>query len=245
MALSPVEALARAGLFDALLSVVFPTVCPACGALLAQPSQGPLCGACWSSVPRHVVPLCRCGFPLHAPGSELCGRCRRGQQGFMQGFSIGPYRGALRTVIRELKYRGRRQAARSLADILVSEARAAQLLGEAQALIPVPLHPLRLRERGFNQSLVIARALARRTGIPVWSTSLRRVRPTAPQTGLSAAARRINVAGAFECRERLDDQTVVLVDDVLTTGATVRSCAGALKRAGAREVRVLTLARVV
>lgn len=245
MGWSTVAPSVRAGLFDAVLSAVFPTACPACGVLLVQPSHGPLCRPCWSSIPRHAAPLCRCGFPLQASGVELCGRCRRGQQGFSQGFSIGPYRGALRIVIRELKYRGRRQAARSLADILLSEARTAQLLGQAQGLIPVPLHPRRLRERGFNQSLLIARVLAYRTGISVWPARLRRVRPTPPQTGLTAAARRLNMAGAFECRERLDGQTVVLVDDVLTTGATLRSCANALTRAGAGEVRVLTLARVV
>jgi ComF family protein len=235
----------RAGLLDALLSTVFPTACPACGALLAQPSMGPLCRPCWFSLPRHAAPLCRCGFPLQAPGLELCGRCRRAQQGFARGHSIGPYRGALRIVIHELKYRGRRQAARLLAEILASEPRTALILREAQALVPVPLHSLRLRERGFNQSLLIARALARQAGVPVWPATLRRVKATPPQTGLTAAARRLNMAGAFECRERLAGQIVVLVDDVFTTGATLRSCAGALKRAGAGEVRVLTLARVV
>ncbi len=235
----------RAELVDALLSTVFPTACPACGALLAQPSKGPLCAACWASLPRHKVPLCLCGFPLQAPGLAECGRCRRDQQGYTEGHSIGPYSGALRTVIHELKYRGRRQAAPLLAAILSSEPRAVLVLREAQALVPVPLHPRRLRERGFNQSLLIARSLASQAGVPVWPATLRRVRPTPPQTGLTAAARRLNMAGAFECRERLAGQILVLVDDVFTTGATLRSCAGALKRAGAGEVRVLTLARVV
>ena len=112
--------------------------------------------------------------------------------------------------------------------------------------MPVPLHPRRRAERGYNQSELLARALAPRLALGVAAGALVRRKDTAPQTGLSAAARRQNVSGAFAVRRRalVVDRAVILVDDVLTTGATARACALALRAAGAREVRLLTVARV-
>jgi ComF family protein len=159
---------------------------------------------------------------------------------------MGPYAGGLRLLIHELKFRGRRRVAIHVAETIVAHTGARDLLSAGSVLVPVPLHPRRRRERGFNQSEVLADAIGRRCGLRVASAALVRRKETASQTGLSAAARRANVAGAFAVRRRtlVAGHIVVLVDDVVTTGATARACARALRQAGAREVRLLTLARV-
>jgi ComF family protein len=164
---------------------------------------------------------------------------------YSAGASLGPYEGGLRTLIHELKYRGRRRVAGRLADLLVALPQVRDLVHRA-VLVPVPLHPRREGERGFNQAQLLAGEVARRAGLEPPRLALVRRKDTAPQTGLSAARRRSNVAGAFAVRRRAQvaGRVVVLVDDVMTTGATVRACARALREAGAAEVRVLTVAHV-
>jgi ComF family protein len=178
--------------------------------------------------------------------AAACGRCRRGLSPFARGASLGPYDGALRVVIHELKYRGRRRAAAQLARRLEGLAGVAEVLRGAEALVPVPLHPRRRRERGFNQAELLAAELGRQAGVPVAAGALVRRTDTASQAGLTAARRRENVAGAFAVRHRsrVAGRVVVLVDDVYTTGATARACARALRDAGAAEIRLLTVARV-
>ena len=199
------------------------------------------------------------GEPAPPPGRRLplrpadrsrlsaCGRCRRGRQPFAAGASLGPYEGALRIVLHELKYAGRRRAAERLAEVLLEEPAVRALVSTSDVLVPVPLHPRRLRERGFNQSALLAGELARRAGTSACPDALVRRQDTAPQAGLTAAARRRNVREAFAVRRRasLAGRTVTLVDDVLTTGATALACARRIEAAGAREVRLLTVARVV
>jgi len=237
-------ATATALLVEPVLAAVFPTRCPVCATWLDRPLRGPLCDPCWRSLPRHRSPACGCGLP--APGAMACVRCRRGHAPFAAGASFGPYEGGLRTLVHELKYHGRRRVAARLAEVLLAEEATGQLLVPGSVLVPVPLHPLRRHERGFNQSELLARELARRSGLAV-SDALVRRKDTTPQTGLSAAARRRNVAGAFAVRKRaaVAGRVVILVDDVLTTGATAMACGRALHEAGVDEVRLLTVARVV
>jgi ComF family protein len=149
--------------------------------------------------------------------------------------------------IHELKYRGRRRVAGRLVEKLLEQGSARALLEGCDLVVPVPLHPRRLRERGYNQASLLAQELGRRTGRPCGEGALVRRKDTTPQYGLSAAARRRNVAGAFAVRRRglIAGRVVTLVDDVFTTGATSYACARALKEAGAREVRLLSLARVL
>ncbi len=227
-----------------VLAVVFPSGCPACGRLLSRPGAGPLCEGCWATLPRHKAVLCRCGLPL-LPAHAQCGRCTGGPQAFAAGASLGPYEGALRLVLHALKYSGRRRAATRLAALLLEDEAVRQLVGTSDLLVPVPLHPRRLRERGFNQSALLAQALARPLGRPCRADALVRRRDTAPQAGLSAAERRRNVRQAFAVRRTaaVAGRIVTLVDDVITTGATAQACARALSGSGAAEVRLLTIAR--
>jgi len=166
--------------------------------------------------------------------------CRLGLNRFDAAYSFGAYEGELRKLIHIFKYGKVRSLARPLGALL-----AAALPREERfdALLPVPLHWWRAFQRGFNQSHLLAREVARRTGIRL-IRPVRRVRPTPPQAGLSNAARRTNVGAAFQVRGRLTGLRLLLIDDVMTTGATANACAAALKRAGAARVTLLTLARV-
>jgi ComF family protein len=232
---------------DALVSVVLAPSCAACDQLLEQPTRGPVCDRCWSSILPLTPPLCdRCGDPLPSWRAislpiETCPRCRRTRRAIDRARAIGAYDGALRAIVHALKYDGRRSLARRLAVLL--RHRGADMLDGAACVIPVPLHASRRRHRGFNQ----AEDLARHLQLPVVA-GLARVRPTRTQTGLPAAQRHRNVRDAFaptRAGRSLADTVVVLVDDVCTTGATLDACARVLKANGVREVRAVTAARVV
>jgi ComF family protein len=231
-------------ILDALLAVVLAPACAACGQPLEHPTRGPVCGGCWRSILPLTPPLCgRCGDPLPTwrDTQARCARCRRGRPSVDRARAIGAYDGALRAIVHALKYDGRRSLADGLAALM--RTRAADLLDGACCVVPVPLHPSRRRQRGFNQ----AADLARHLGLPVCH-ALRRVRATATQTALPAARRHRNVRQAFAATRAargLDGAVVVLVDDVCTTGATLEACARALKDAGVGEVRAVTAARVV
>jgi ComF family protein len=232
---------------DALLTVIFAPPCASCARALEHPTRGPVCDSCWASILPLTPPLCdACGDPLPSwctPSLPIarCVRCRRGRRFVERARAVGAYQGALRAIVHALKYDGRRSLARPLAALM--RERGSQVMAGAEAAIPVPLHPARRRERGFNQ----AADLARFVGVPVVH-ALRRSRPTAAQAGLPAARRHGNVRGAFALTRAaagLHDATVVLIDDVCTTGATLEACARALRQGGIREVRGLTAARVV
>lgn len=237
---------ARAAI-DAVLSVVLAPACAACDELLEHPTHGPVCGRCWQSVRALTPPLCdACGDPLPAWRSislplGRCARCRRTARAVDRARAIGPYDGALRAIVHALKYEGRRSLARPLGALM--RHRGADVLDGAACVVPVPLHRSRRHERGFNQAVDLARHL----GLPVVA-ALTRTRATSAQTGLPASQRHRNVRDAFAVTGAaavLAGTTVVLIDDVSTTGATLEACARTLKQAGVAEVRALTAARVV
>jgi len=209
--------------------------------------DGPVCAACWAAIHPITPPVCdRCGDPLptwREPSRPLacCARCRRTRHAVDRARTVGAYTGPLRAIVHALKYEGRRSLAKPLAALM--RARGAEVIAGSRCAVPVPLHRSRHRRRGFNQSTDLARHL----GLPVVH-ALRRVRATAAQADLPAAQRHRNVRGAFAaCRSgrALAGATVLLVDDVSTTGATLDACARALKAAGVAEVRAITAARVV
>jgi ComF family protein len=232
---------------DAVVSVVLAPACAACDELLDRPTRGPVCDRCWRAILPLTPPLCdRCGDPLPSWRTvslprPLCVRCRRSPRAVDRARAIGAYDGALRAVIHALKYDGRRSLARPIAAMM--RRRGAEILDGAACAIPVPLHRSRRRHRGFNQ----ADDLARHLGLPV-VRALIRTRATATQTELPAAQRHRNVRDAFAAipeADALAGRSVVLVDDVSTTGATLEACARVLKEVGVAEVRALTAARVV
>jgi ComF family protein len=177
-------------------------------------------------------------FPLDAEGR--CALCRFGLRGFDAAYCFGAYEGVLRELIHLYKYGRVKTLARPLGALL-----AAALPREERfdAVTPVPLHWRRQWQRGFNQSDLLARTIARRCGIPVIH-ALKRVRPTVAQAGLSNTGRRQNVTAAFRPRRTVEGKRILLIDDVMTTGSTAAACALALKRAGAAKVALLTVARV-
>lgn len=181
------------------------------------------------------------GFPLDPEGR--CALCRSGLRGFDAVYCFGSYEDTLRELIHLFKYGKIPTLARPLTDFLAAAMPRDERL---DAIVPVPLHWWRQWQRGFNQSELLARALSARTGLPV-VRALRRARSTSAQAGLSNQARRRNVARAFQpgpAAARIAGKRVLLIDDVLTTGATAAACAMALKRARAARVSVLTVARV-
>ena len=206
-----------------------------------------MCSACLGRPERLTAEFycvaCRTPFVNRAPLDETgrCMLCRLGLNGFDQVYSFGAYEGELRKLIHLFKFGGVQPLARPLGRFL------AQVLPRDQrfdVIVPMPLHWRRRWQRGFNQSELLAREIARRWNLPI-RPMVRRRRATTPQAGLTSAQRRKNVQGAFEMKSkaRLDGMRVLLIDDVLTTGATASACARALKRSGAAQVSLLTVAR--
>ncbi|HEV8676443.1 MAG TPA: ComF family protein [Methylomirabilota bacterium] len=243
------------GWLDAVLDLLFPAICPVCQARSDDRAHRPFCQVCWAALPLLAGGGCRvCG--RHFPGLPeglTCDACHREPPPFDYARAVGAYRDGLRAAIHALKYQRRQPIAVPLAALLAEAG--ARLLGFApddesaapfDAIVPVPLHPARLAERGFNQAELLAAPCARRWQRPLLTRALLRTRPTRPQTELDAASRRRNVAGAFTVGEpaAVAGRRLLVVDDVLTTGATAGAAARALRRAGARAVGVLVLARV-
>ena len=198
-------------------------------------------------LPLEAASFCtRCGLPfeanLPAGGDPLCGLCRLAPPAFDVARSFGVYEGDLRRLVHLLKYDGMRPLAKALAAKMAS---VVPRVGAVELVVPVPLHRSRRWSREFNQAELLARELSRLAGIPCRPGGLRRVRSTSPQAGLSHRQRRENVRGAFAATDAacIKGRRVLLVDDVMTTGATLDACARVLKVAGARYVGSLTLAR--
>jgi len=235
----------------AALDLLYPALCPVCSATLGVGRRDPLCAGCWDAIVRIDPPYCAaCGVPFatfapHAGGSAgLCGPCRTELPVWDYARAAARYEGPLRDALHALKFEKRRALARPLADLVLEQC-GADLAADVDALVPVPLGQARERERGFNQARLIAERLAASLDRHVKSGWLTRVRPTASQSDLGAEERRANVRGAFVASADVAGRHVVVVDDVLTTGATAAECCRALRQAGARAVGVLSVARVV
>lgn len=237
----------------AFVDLLFPPFCPLCRARLDEGRRDPLCGSCWDRLERLSPPYCRiCGRPLPTfdrggpPEASPCEPCRRRRPRFSYARAAALYGERVREAVRALKYEGKTALARPLGDLMAEAGSTMLVVNAVDCLVPVPLHPSREAERGFNQSMLLASRVSRRWGIPIAPRALRRQRPTPPQTDLDADERRRNVKGAFAVsRPRaVNGQHVLLIDDVFTTGATVSECARLLLDAGARTVGVLTVSRV-
>lgn len=234
-----------------ILDLVFPPACESCGRV----GQLGLCEACSEDIVRIEPPLCsHCGKPVdpnitHPP--QICSECRDDLPPYDGARSLALHVGPLREVIITYKFHGRSSLAPYLAgllgDLIESEPDEEWPLplGDADLVVPVPLHPERLRWRGFDQAILIARELAPRIEIPLVDDNLVRVKPTLPQIGLSSTERRKNLKNAFTVKRpaEFEGKSALLIDDVYTTGATARDAARALKTAGAGRVFFLTVTR--
>ena len=249
--MSSCEVIARAAagtraFSDAALALFIAPACAACREPLTSPTLGAVCERCWSSIHPFVPPCCEtCGDALPSwriisLSHALCARCRRSPPLVSAAAAIGPYEGTLKAILQALKYDSRTSLARPLAQRL--RVSAAGVLDRADAVVPVPLHRSRHRKRGFNQ----ARELATHLGVPMLD-ALVRSRATRSQADLPASRRHANVRDAFSVRRGADVRglTLVIVDDVSTTGATLNACARPLLDAGAAEVRAVTAAKTL
>ncbi|MFQ5465908.1 MAG: double zinc ribbon domain-containing protein [Thermodesulfobacteriota bacterium] len=232
----------------ALVDILFPPVCPLCG---ENPAEGPLCGACLRGFEglRIASPFCPvCGVPFEssATGDHPCGECIKDPPPFLTARSAYRFAPPVLDAVHRLKYNGQTNLAPSMAALAVGAIADPVAAVAYDVVMPVPLHVTRLRERGFNPSLLLARVVAGRLGVPIDYDTLQRTRMTGPQVGLPSAERRRNVKGAFEVATpgAVEGRSVLLVDDVYTTGSTVAECSRALAASGA-SVHVLTLARTV
>jgi ComF family protein len=232
-----------------MLNLLFPPLCASCRAPVAQAHS--LCAPCWGRIVFLADPICFvCGFPfeIDAGIDTLCAGCQQRMPAFDRARALMRYDEASRDPILALKRADRLDLVPGFARWIAVAGR--ELLLETDIIVPVPLHWKRLWGRRFNQSALIAGALGKLAGKPVDTLLLRRARATPSQGEMpSAGARRRNVQGAFRLTRkhegRVRGKTILLIDDVFTTGATIEACAGSLKRAGASRVLVLTLARVV
>jgi ComF family protein len=235
---------------DGLLNLVYPERCILCAAPVARRHECSVCGDCWArAVALKIAPprCSSCGLPFQNFGEAseyLCGHCILQIPPYSGARSFGYYTAELSRMIQALKFQGRRNVAGLLAPLLAGTFFENWGRGDFDLLVPVPLHPKRKRERGYNQSELLTRFLSRQIAVP-WLPALVRVRPTAPQVGLTDSQRQENVRKAFRSRNplQISKLRILLIDDVMTTGATVASAARALRDAGALRVSVLTVAR--
>lgn len=231
-----------------VLDVLFPHVCMLCGE--AAPNHGVgLCAGCYGRIVKITGPVCtRCGALFTSPhgGNHLCGDCITHRGHYDCARSAGLYAGELRSAIQQFKFKRRSMLAEPLAALAAGNCDPIGPHRGYAALVPVPLHPYRLRYRGYNQALLLALRLGRQWNLSVERDYLRRINWHVSQTSLSRSERRRAVRGAFTCRcFRYTGKRLLLIDDVFTSGATVDECARTLKRYGAAAVDVLTVARTL
>ena len=233
------------------LHVLFPAACAHCETPLWDDPIPFVCEACWTRLVPIPSPCCpHCGGPFaspvalqHSPTHE-CRACRTKPPAFTQTWSLFPYQSPLKEAILLFKYRGKRSLTKHFIQAMIP---ALPTLPIIDALMPVPLHPQRLREREYNQSLLLAHGLSQHLQVPLLLSCLLRVRPTEPQTSLSKKERLTNLRRAFAVDDvsRITGQRILLIDDVFTTGTTLHECAKTLRKAGSGPVYGLTLARML
>jgi ComF family protein len=222
-----------------ILNLLFPSKCPICSSASDKHDYNPLCSECWSSIERYTGPACStCGLPTPSPVTGICGECLRKKPPFSKILCYGIYDGALKESIHLLKFQGVKRLAKPLSSLLLRLP-----LSDYDAIVPVPLHSKKLKEREFNQTALLGRHLSGVLKIPLLLDSLIKIRETKLQTEVGRTGRLRNLKKAFAVSGNLAGRRLLLVDDVITTGATVNECSFVLMKAGASEVEVIALAR--
>lgn len=241
------------GVLSRFIELVYPPRCIGCGEFLSAHAHdtgresSSLCGRCFADLRKISPPLCPvCGRPFVSRSieSHVCGECAERPPFYESRSAPYLYEGALRKAIHHFKYQGKSGYAPFLGQLLADFALARVGKRQDSITVPVPLHPKRLRERGYNQSLLLAKPVSVALQIPLDYLSLVRKRWSPPQTGLGKRQRRKNVTKAFDVvnNERVKGKRVLLIDDVATTGHTLNECSRALRRAGCKSVSCLVLA---
>ena len=241
------------GLASGLVSLFLPADCKICGQALEPLNFSYICENCWDKVEWLKMPHCsRCGkpFPASLASPEvpclLCAECRRDSSPFKKVFAATLYEGVMKEAIHLLKYRRKKGIMERLEKILKVYFFNMDLpFSKFDLVVPIPLHRKKLKERGFNQAELLARVIATHFDLKLVKNNLKRVKATKSQTSLSKKQRLENIKGAFQFRNKDEfrEKKILLVDDVYTTGTTVREAAKVLKKAKAREVYIFTLAR--
>lgn len=233
--------------FRALLDLLFPPLCHVCRTFIPNAGDLFICAGCLQKINFLSSPLCTtCGAPFATEGGmdHTCGACVLHPPSYISR-SAASLEGPVQDLVHSFKYGNRVHLCQPLGLLLADSLQPFRMEIQPDMIIPVPLHRKRLRQRGFNQSQLIGEVLKKRWKVPLEIGNLRRIRWTEPQTTLHAKERVRNVAGAFSVRapELIEGKRVLLVDDVLTTGSTLRECAEALQDAGAAAVFAVTVAR--
>jgi len=237
-----------------IADIIYPPRCAICSRflwqapLIKEPGSPFFCSACRADfryVGSPLCPICGQPFPSELEEDHPCEDCLRKRPSYEAAWALYRYEGAMLEAIHRLKYGSRSSLADALGPLLARFAEERVSRTDTVLAVPVPLHPGRARERGFNQSLLLARHVSRRLQVDLDFLSLRRVRYTLPQTRLARKERQQNVRGAFDLRDRgaVKGKTILLVDDVVTTGNTLNECARVLRTGGAARVFGLSLAR--
>jgi len=234
---------------SAAFQFFLPPQCLCCGKFLEEGQQG-FCSNCLSEIRWIEPPFCSiCGTPFISAEIENhpCGACLIHRKYFTMARALAAFEGSLQEAIHRWKYEGKTHLTPFFAEWMAEGLNRYWGLDSLDLLIPVPLHPQRLRERGFNQALLLTRELSRRTGIRYLQTILKKKKPTLPQANLSGVEREKGLKGVFDVtgKEELLGKSILLVDDVYTTGATVDECSKVLLKGGAEKVSVLTLAHAL
>jgi competence protein ComFC len=226
-------------LISGFLNILYPSQCPACGNPSDAFHYSPICSSCWSTIKRFAGPSCAiCALPCVSEYVTVCGQCMKKKPPFSKAIFYGIYDGVLAEAISQMKFYGLKRLSKPLGTLLLNCE-----LPVIDGILPVPLSVKGLRERGFNQSLLMAKVLSKNLQVPLFMDILSKKKETLPQIGLSKKERSTNLKKAFEVKGDIKGLRLLLIDDVMTTGATVTECSKVLMNAGAQEVIVLTLAR--
>jgi ComF family protein len=229
----------KSGLIPKLINYLYPSDCPSCGNSTDSVINAPFCTLCWSSIKKYSGPSCKiCSTTFSSEESFLCAECLKKPPVFSKAINYGLYDGVLATAINIFKFHRIKRLYKPLGKLLFEFD-----IKEIDAIIPVPLSIRGLRDRGFNQSLLLSKIFSDYTKIPVILDGLVKTTETPPQLGLSAKERLSNLKGAFRSDNNFSGMRLLLIDDVMTTGATANECSRELLSAGAKNVVVLTLAR--
>ena len=230
----------------ASIDLLLPPACLLCGqSLPIDHIKQSFCRNCLTSMPPLSPAHCLCcaqPFP-NSTSVHLCGNCLKRPPSFSIVHAAGLYQGGIKDAVRRLKYRNQVTLARPLGQLLGKVVEAAEDDFVPDCIVPVPLHPDRLKQRGYNQALEVARPIAQQLNVSIDTGLLQRIRKTPPQQGLSAIERRSNLRNAFDLTRVPSAQRILLVDDVMTTGETVRECCRTLLVGGVREVQVAVIGR--